>query len=286
MTEPLAMQQDRPRFSVLMSVYVREQAVYLEQCLESLRAQTLPADEIIVVEDGPLTGSLLAVLEHFEAYLPIRRVKLDSNVGLGRALQQGLEQAAHELVARMDSDDVALERRFELQMATFAARPELSVVGGQIDEFSQDPARPHASRRLPCEQPEIMAYAKTRNPFNHMAVMYRRSSVLAVGGYQHMMYFEDYWLWVRMLQAGHLTCNLPETLVLARADQAMSARRGGWAYLRHEWLFLATIHRTGFQPTSCFVKSVLIRSLVRLIPNGVRSMLYARLLRQKVLPRD
>ncbi len=268
-----------------MSVYVREQAAYLEQCLESLRAQTLPADEVVVVEDGPLTEALLAVLARYETYLPMRRVRLECNVGLGKALQQGLEHTTHELVARMDSDDIALERRFELQMAAFAARPALCVIGGQIDEFSQDPRSPHASRRLPCEHPEILAYARTRNPFNHMAVMYRRSSVLAVGGYQHMMYFEDYWLWVRMLQAGQLTCNLPDTLVLARADRAMSARRGGWSYLRHEWHFLATIHSMGFQPTSCFVKSLVIRSLVRLIPNGLRSQLYATLLRQKALPR-
>ena len=105
------------KFSVLMSIYHREQPEFLRQCLQSLCAQTLAADEVVLVYDGLLTPQLEAVAKGFQAALPLKIVRLAENVGLGRALNEGLAHCSHDWVFRMDGDDICLPERFAFQAA-------------------------------------------------------------------------------------------------------------------------------------------------------------------------
>ena len=72
------------KFSVLMSLYIKENPQYLRECFESLVAQTHPADEIVLVFDGAVTPELEAVVSEFETKLPLNLVKLPKNLGLGK----------------------------------------------------------------------------------------------------------------------------------------------------------------------------------------------------------
>ena len=139
--------ESTPPFSVLMSLYAREQPEYLRQCLASLAAQTLPPNEIVLVYDGGLPESLETVVTSFSASLPLKIVRLPQNVGLGRALNAGLEACAHEWVCRMDTDDICHPERFERQLAFVASQPQIGVCGSQIDEFEHTPADAAHSRR-------------------------------------------------------------------------------------------------------------------------------------------
>ena len=85
------------KFSALCSVYHKEKPDYLEQCFQSLAWQTLQADEIIVVHDGPLTDCLYNVLDKWRSKLPIQEVILPKNVGVGEALNAGLKACKYEL---------------------------------------------------------------------------------------------------------------------------------------------------------------------------------------------
>ena len=124
------------KFSVLLSVYRKEQPAYLRQSLDSIFTQTLLPDEVVLVKDGPLTDALDEVAEDYcRKYPVIRVVPLSENQGLGRALNEGLKHCSYDLVARMDTDDVAKPERFEKQIAVFCAHPEMDVVGAWIDEF-------------------------------------------------------------------------------------------------------------------------------------------------------
>ncbi len=93
------------KLSVLMSVYCKESPFFLRQSLDSLVAQSLPADEVVIVEDGPLGEELEAAIDSYRSLLPIVSLRLPVNGGLGAALREGLQVCRGEFVARMDSDD-------------------------------------------------------------------------------------------------------------------------------------------------------------------------------------
>lgn len=168
------------------------------------------------------------------------------NRGLAYALAYGLKYVKTELVARMDSDDICVRDRFEWQVAFMDAHPEIAISSGYIEEFESDPAVTVSVRRVPLDSPSILRYLKYRSPFNHVAVMFRKSAVLAAGNYQSVPYFEDYDLWIRMAQKGFKGANLPVTLVHARIGNDMIGRRWGFAYYRYELFFLRRQLENGF----------------------------------------
>ena len=266
-------------FTALLSLYIKESPDHLRQSLASLAAQTQPAAEILIVLDGAITPALEAVLAEFADRLPLNIIRLPENVGLGRALNHGVQHARHEWIFRMDTDDIAAPTRFADQCAYLAAHPQTALLGGQIAEFATTPGQSHASRQVPQTQPEILAYAKKRNPFNHMTVAYRKSSLHRVGGYQHHLWMEDYNLWLRMLAAGMQCANLPQILVYARTGRSMIGRRKGWQYIRSEWQLYRLKRRLALQtPPAAFV-CFAQRALPRLLPSALLQSLYNRLRR-------
>ena len=129
------------KFSVLISVYIKEKPEFLKKALDSIYNQTLRPDEIVLVKDGILTRELENVIsierKKFENQnIDFVCVQLQKNMGLGIALQKGLEKCQYEYIARMDSDDIAVEDRFEKQADYMRQNSDLSVVGGYIDEFA------------------------------------------------------------------------------------------------------------------------------------------------------
>ena len=137
-------------FSVLIAVYNQEQPHFLQQALESLLQQTLLPNEVIVVEDGPLTPALNEVLAHFQRqYKACKRVAKPRQEGLGLALNEGLKHCQHDVVARMDSDDICMPQRFEKQLSYLQIHPEVDVVGSWVAEFSTTPAQVISVRCVP-----------------------------------------------------------------------------------------------------------------------------------------
>jgi glycosyltransferase involved in cell wall biosynthesis len=264
-----------------MSVYNKEQPEFLRGSIESMLKQTAPPSDFVIVADGPLNDALDAVLDEYnEQYKPLFQIiRLPKNEGQGIALQKGLLHCKNELVARMDSDDISLPERCRLQLAAFANYPGLAIVGGQINEFETEPGKPYASRKVPLTQTDIAAYAKKRNPFNHMTVMFIKQVVLDAGNYQPFPLFEDYWLWVRMLLNGAAVANLPHTLVAARAGGNMIARRGGSAYAKKHAAFQRAIYELGFIGKGRFIVNTLIRVSVSIIPGWLRRLIYKNALR-------
>lgn len=268
------------QFSVLMSLYDKEKPEYLQQCFESLIKQTLPADEIVLVLDGQINASLQAVVQDWQDKLPLKVVLLPDNVGLGKALNAGLTHCEHNWIFRIDTDDICVPTRFAQQMAFIQQRPNVDVVGGQIIEFEGEIANGKKNRTVPTSHDDIIKYAKSRNPINHMTVAYRKSAVEAVGSYRHAPLFEDYDLWVRLLLNGEKFANLPDTLVYARAGKAMYERRGGVDYAKYEIGMQQAFYQMGFLSFAQMLKNLAIRVPVRLLPNWLRSWVYQKLLRK------
>lgn len=262
------------RFSVLMSLYAAEQPEFLRACLTSLVMQSQTADEIVVVLDGKLPENLMAVLREFQAALPLKTVPLAENVGLGHALNIGLQHCVFDWVFRMDTDDIALPERFALQCAFLQKHDDVVLLGGQILEFLDKPNLTHAARRVPCQSSEIKQFSQWRNPFNHMTVAYRKEVVLRVGGYIHHLYMEDYHLWLRLLAAGFQAANLPDNLVLARTGAGMLTRRRGWQYIKSEWQLFRLKRSLNRQSLMAGLYCLALRVVPRMLPEFLLKKIY------------
>lgn len=243
-------------YSVLMSVYRKEKPVFLEQAMESIYNQTIKTNDFILVCDGPLNEGLDEVIaemqKKFGTVLHVHR--LPQNSGLGNALNVGIKDCKNALVARMDSDDIAYVDRCERQLQVFAKYPEISVCSGIVEEFTTDPQKVDTRRVPPEKNDEIIKFAKSRNPFNHPCVMYKKSAVEAVGSYQDFYLLEDYYLWLRMLMAGYQGYNLQEPLLHMRAGSDMYRRRSGYRYAKSQIALLCYMRSRGFITYSQLIK--------------------------------
>lgn len=269
------------KFSVLLSLYYKEKPEYLRQSLDSILSQTMLPDEIVMVKDGPLTDELETVLEEYKDKFPLFKiVALNENVGLGRALNEGLKHCSHELVARMDTDDICMPHRFSTQIAAFEAHPECDLVSAWIDEFVDSVDNVRSTRSLPEFHEQIYEYGKKRCPVNHPVTMFKKSAVEAVGGYKHCLNLEDYYLWARMLVCGAKFYNIQESLLWFRFSDEVFKRRGGFTYARTEAGFMWELHKIGYLSASKALLYGTIRFCVRIVPNTWRSWVYRKLLRK------
>lgn len=268
-------------FSVCMSVYHNDKPDEVRISVSSVLNQTIKPDEVIVVIDGPISQSLSLVLNEFEVKGLIRTIPLDKNAGLGNALRIGVLAAKNELIARMDSDDIALPDRFEKQLQCFKEDENLSVVGGSITEFMDRPDNVVGVRICPQSDAEIKLFMKRRCGFNHVAVMFRRSEVLKVGNYQDWHYNEDYYLWIRMMQYGCKFRNLEDVLVNVRVGRDMYVRRGGWKYFKSEALLQIYMWRQRVIGFPLFLYNVTGRFVVEVMMTyGMRAWVFQKLLRK------
>lgn len=267
-------------FSTILSVYIKENPKYLIQSLDSIINQTLVPNEIVIVEDGALNKDLYNVLDIYEQkYNFIKRIPLKNNLGLGKALNEGLKHCSYELVARMDTDDIAYPTRFEKQVVFMNKHPEIDACSSWIDEFIDSTDNIISTKKLPETNEEIIKFAKTRCPLNHPAVIYRKTAVMSAGGYSGFP--EDYCLWIKMIMNGCKMYNFQESLLYFRYSPDMIKRRGGWKYAKDDFKSQIQFHKMGFIGIGTLVYNIAIRMTVRLVPNNLRNFIYKELLRKK-----
>lgn len=269
-------------YSVLMSVYKKERPAYLQTSIQSMMDQSVPTNDFVLVCDGPLTSELDDIIKRFERQNADRfhLVRLPQNVGLGKALNIGMAQCKNEIIARMDSDDISMPERCARQLQLFEKVPKLDIVGAAICEFDRKIENITAIKTVPESNRDIYHYARRRNPFNHPVVMYKKSAVLAAGGYQDFPLFEDYYLWVRMLQNHVHAYNIPEPLLYMRAGTDMYDRRGGKGY----WKKMLSFRKYMIKHHLCSWSDYLVttggQTVVCLVPGRLRTFMYQKLLRK------
>jgi len=265
-------------FTLLMAVYAGDRPDHLRRAFDSsVSEQHRRPDEVVIVQDGPVPAPLAACLDELlaAAPVPVQVLRLPRNVGLGDALEAGLAACSHEVVARMDADDISLPERFALQLPDIEAGADL--VGCALLEIGAD-EHDVVGRRVPPTSADVIARtARLHDPFNHPTVVYRRSAVSAAGGYQRLPLMEDYWLFARMIAAGARSANRPEALVKYRVGAGAYERRGGPALLRAELVLQWRLWRSGFTTLPQYLRNVVVRGLYRLVPGRVRRPVYRAL---------
>lgn len=272
------------RFSVLMSVYYKENPSWFKTALDSVINQTLQPNEIVLIEDGKLTDELYKVIEEYKNQYSnlFKIIPLEKNSGLGEALRIGVLNCSNELIARMDTDDIARNDRFEKQIQFFQEHPNVDLVGSWISEFEDEPDKIISYRQLPTEHFDIYKFGQFRCPVNHMTVMYKKSAVLKAGNYQTFKNIEDYYLWGRMLKQGAVFANIPECLVNVRAGNSMLKRRANLTYFFNSEFPLHTeLYKMGFINLKQYLRNISSKFLLRAIPQWAMAIIYRKFLRKE-----
>ncbi|MGL5409474.1 MAG: glycosyltransferase [Shewanella sp.] len=262
-------------FSVLLSVYKKEFSHHVRSSLTSIwDHQSLKPNQIVLVKDGALTAELDCEIDKWKDKLGdvFTIVSLNDNVGLASALNYGLQYCKYDLVARMDTDDIAMPERFDLQVAFMKANEDIVVSSGYIEEWNADFSAKMSSRVLPLDNNNIVKFAKMRSPISHPACIFRKSVIIEVGGYP-TIYPEDHLLWVRVLLAGYKLANIPQVLLRMRAGEDFISRRG-YNFLKGELASYRIMYQLKFITVGQYLKACVFRTLVRLPPPKLKVLLY------------
>ncbi|HXA61664.1 MAG TPA: glycosyltransferase [Streptosporangiaceae bacterium] len=264
-------------FALLLTVYSGDRPDHVRAAFASaVSDQTRRPDQVVLVQDGPVPEELAKCLAELRTTSPVDLVfvELESNQGLGLALDAGLAASRHDIVARMDADDISMPHRFEVQLPLVEGGADL--IGAGLLEFGSGLDDVLGSRIPPQRPSDIARYARLHDPFNHPTVVYRRSAVLAVGGYGDVPLMEDYWLFARMIANGARVANVPEPLVYYRVGEGAYERRGGRGLLRSELRLQRELLRHGFISRPQYLRNVAVRGGYRLVPTWLRRAVYRR----------
>lgn len=263
-------------FSVCMSVYRNDKPADFLVAVRSIINQTVKPSEIIMVVDGPIPDELeQAVSVISKEYDSLKLVRFEENRGHAAARQAGVDNATCELIAVMDSDDIARTDRFEKQLTFLQANLDIDIVGGQIDEFIGDVDNVVGRRAVPCTDTEIKTYLKSRCPMNLVTILAKKESIQKVGGYIDWFCEEDYYLWIRMTLAGCKFANLPDTLVDVRVGKEMYQRRGGWRYFKSEAGIQRYMWKHKLIGLPRYLYNVVLRFVLQVaMPNSLRGWVF------------
>jgi glycosyltransferase involved in cell wall biosynthesis len=264
--------------SILMSTYAREKASNLAASLESLRIQTRPADQIVLVIDGPIDDEQEKVIADFaglNAPWEFTVLRLERNGGLARALNAGLAVSTMPVIMRMDSDDICAPDRIAIECDYLEANPEIGLVSSWAEEFYDE--KPETRLRIaPTTHEAIVQALRWRNIIVHPAVAVRADLLRAVDGYNSKFgLLEDYDLWIRMAMSGVQFHVIPKALIKARTGLGLNERRGGWRYVVNEVRFRLHFFKAGFLNVNQFLMVTTLYTGFRLISGPMRGRLYA-----------
>lgn len=268
------------KFSVLMSVYKNDTPENVKLAIESLLNQTLLPNQIVIIADGPISKNLKELLNEYENKDIFDIFFRKENLGLGPTLNEGLNYCKYDYVARMDADDESLPNRFKVQIEFLERNLDVDCVGCNIIEYDENLKNKISSRNVPQFSDEISNFLKYRNPINHPTVIYKKEKVLDVNGYEDYPYFEDYYLWAKMIKNGCKFYNIQEYLYKFRGGPSMCKRRGGFKYVNKIIYFEKGLLKLNLISKTLFIKNILKRSFVALVPNSFRNKLYKKFLRK------
>ena len=266
-----------------MTVYKDDVPEYFRQALLSMTTQTLAPDEIVVVKDGYVPHAIQDVIDSVVDHspCPIRQVNLPCNIGLGGALNAGLKVCRNELIARMDADDISFTERCAHQVAAFESNPALDIIGSPVIEFVDNINNSVGVRNVPLDNESIHTFCRTRDPFNHPTVMYKKSKVDAVGGYSDLRKNQDTDLWIRMLSKGAVCANLSEPLLYFRFDERTYKKRKNWSNTKSLLSIRWIAYRNQFCSLLDLLQVAIIQSFIYVTPVCVTKFIYRHILRER-----
>tara|TARA_R110002049_G_scaffold113107_1_gene263155 strand:+ start:7121 stop:7939 length:819 start_codon:yes stop_codon:yes gene_type:complete len=269
------------KISVVMSVYSNDKAIHFKHSVESLLNQTYKPSEIIIIVDGKVPTKIEELLNYYKENNIINIIWLEENKGLANALNVGISRSKHELIARMDSDDICFEDRLEKQLKHLTEN-NLDFIGGQMIEFGNDKKDIISYRKVPVNHVDIVKYMKFRAPFSHPTVLFKKEVFIKLNGYDVNIFPEDYDFFVRVYLNGFKMGNLNENVLWFRLGANLSEalkRRWGKSYAKNEYKLYKKYFKLGFYNRLEFFKAILFKIPLRLLPFPVFKFIYFKMFR-------
>jgi glycosyltransferase involved in cell wall biosynthesis len=263
-----------------MSVYFKDNAEDLNDSINSIYClQSLKPNQIVIVCDGILTTDLYFIINFWKQKLNniFFVLQLNKNSGLAIALNEGLKYCKYDYVARMDSDDFSSPDRFKIQLKYLSNHPEVTIIGSNVYEFSDNIKRITFKKKVPNLDNDFNNFIKYRNPINHMSVVFKKNDILSVGGYDSIIGYEDYLLWVKLFVKGYKLFNISDYLVYARIDNGFISRRKGYNLFKNEIILQFKFYNLGLFGLNILFYNLFFRSISRLLPNSILKNIYNKL---------
>ena len=269
-------------YSILTTVYAKEDPSFLRQSIDSMLSQTVLTNDYVIVKDGPLTPELDQILDEYaKEYSFINLVALPENVGLGCALNEGIKVCKNELIARLDSDDISMPDRCELQLKAFEENPQYAIVGSDMYEFDTDPEQISALKVMPHKPQELYRYGKRRNAFNHSSVMYRKSVLEKYGFYSNRRRSQDVELFSKVLFGKHECINIDKPLIKFRCGNTRVERKKSWRNVKSDIGIFRGLRKMGYSGFFDFLYVVTIQIGFFILPTKLAGKLYKKMFRSK-----
>lgn len=236
------------RISVLLSLFSKENPAYFDRSMQSIwDDQTRKPDEVVLVEDGPITSELESLVTLWTERIPVMKViKLEKNSGLAVALNEGAKHCDCDYIARMDTDDISLPDRFRLQEDFLSTHPECAVLGGGMIEFNDEEGELQP-RLMPQTTKEIKSAICKTSPFVHPSVFIKKD--LFDNGLTYnpkSRRYQDLEYWFKILAAGYEVANIDKAIIKYRKDPYMYAKRNKTASTELKIAFKGIFSLYGF----------------------------------------
>lgn len=262
------------KISVLMTVYSGSNNYYLDAAIESILNQSYAPSEVVIIINGKIDEKCEEVIGKFGKKLRLYRFK--ENKGQGYALSFGLEKCKYELVAIHSDYDIAMLDRFEKQVSYFEQH-DVDILGGQIIEIHNKTNQIFGIRKVPLTDRDIKTYMRTRSPFNHPTVMFKRDKILEVGNYPNIRYMADYALWINSYDLK--MANIDVVLAKVRIDNSLLNKKGGFRYISSIRTVEHLLHKKRLINWFEMEFNIISRSFVAILPNFIRKRIYKHVLR-------
>ena len=208
--------------SCLGSVYHASSVNEVKLSLESLINKKYFPDEIVVVIDGKISKELKNYLNKFKKTFQSKTklIVKNKNVGIGLSIKEGLKYCKNEIIIRFDSDDISLPFRLKETFDFMIKNPEVDIIHTPIIEFipSKDSKVVISYLRKIPDSNLIKNIINFRNPINHPSVAFKKSSILKIGSYTDMKFFEDYFLCIKAIMNNLNFKNLSSRMVLMKRE--------------------------------------------------------------------
>lgn len=262
------------KYCALGCIYIKDNPTHFQLAIESILNQTISIPICLII-NGPLNQEQEDLLKNYKKKIKYL-IRLKMNVGLGLALNQGLEilKRKYQYTIRFDSDDINLPIRFE-ELITKIELHEPDLIGSYMYECSgKDLNVINQIRSVPLIHNKIKSLSIYRNPFNHPTVAYRIQSVIDVGCYDKLKYMEDWLLWIQLINKGYKVMNIEKCLVKFRFDEAMLDRRRGILYAKSEYFFFKKISKLTKEKKIKLFIIMTFRIFLRFLPLKLFKHLY------------
>jgi hypothetical protein len=265
-------------FSVILPIYKKNTISEVINCLNSILKQTLLPNEIIIIYDGYVSIDIKNIVNNKIFFFKKKIIQNAANIGLGLTLKKAVLNCTYDLVIRVDADDISVKNRFYELISAAKKNKKVDVIGSYILEKYNNH---YYNRKTPCSSKNIKNFIHYKNPVNHNSVFFKKKSIVKNGNYSDVKFFEDYYLWFKIIKNKGRILNLDKILVYTNIDNNFYRRRTGYKYLKFFFIFLNLIYKKKFINTLNYLFLISLRTPIIMMPLLINRIVYQNLLRKK-----